>query len=211
MSDSLGLPRSQFMSKPDRGKLFATASAQGGYFTAGQARAGGFSSSLLSHHVKSGRFIRLKRGLYRFREYPSSPREHVMAAWLAVGRGFAVVSHESALDILGLSEVIPNAVHLTIPRSKRSLSPTSDAKVHTSSRPMRSRDVVTRDGMAVTSAARSILDAAEAGTAPEQIEMAVAQALGRGLSTANQLRRDTNARSRRVARLIAGSLRKANQ
>jgi predicted transcriptional regulator of viral defense system len=106
-------------SGPDRAQLFEVASEQGGYFTAEQARACGYSWALLSHHVKSGRFIRLRRGLYRYREYPSSPREDVLAAWLAVGKDRAVVSHESALDLLDLSDVIPDTAHLTVPRSRR--------------------------------------------------------------------------------------------
>ena len=58
--------------KPSRGRLFELASEQGGYFTAAQARTCGFSKALLAHHAKSGRFLRVRQGLYRFREYPSS-------------------------------------------------------------------------------------------------------------------------------------------
>src|SRR5687768_17061031 len=97
----------------ERGYLFDIASQQAGYFTAGQARAAGYSWALLLHHVKGGRFIRVRRGLYRYREYPSSRREDVLAAWLAAGKDTTVVSHESALDLLNLSDLIPNAVHLT--------------------------------------------------------------------------------------------------
>ena len=61
-------------------------------------------------------------GVYRFRDYPPSPREEVAAAWLAVGQDVAVVSHESALDLWDLSDVIPGAVHLTVPRAQRSLA-----------------------------------------------------------------------------------------
>jgi hypothetical protein len=68
---------------------------------------------------QSGHFLRVRQGLYRFREYPSSPREDVIAAWLATRREVAVVSHQSALDILGLSDVVPEVVDLTVPRAKR--------------------------------------------------------------------------------------------
>ncbi|MCH8063860.1 MAG: type IV toxin-antitoxin system AbiEi family antitoxin domain-containing protein [Chloroflexi bacterium] len=196
---------------PDRIRLFEISSEQGGYFTTGQARAWGFSRSLLSHHVKTGRFIRVRRGLYRFREYPSSSREDVLAAWLAVGRGVAVVSHESALDILGLSDVIPDAVHLSVPRSKRNLPSLSGVKIHTTTRPLRAEDRVVRNGMAVTSATRSIFDSAEAGTSPEQIEMAVSQAVERGLATARQLQREASERGRRVATLIVSALQKVKR
>ena len=87
--------------RPSRAQLFELSSEQGGYFTAAEAQTCGYSRALLAHHAKSGQFIRVRQGLYRFRDYPSSPREDVIAAWLATGREAAVVSHESALDILG--------------------------------------------------------------------------------------------------------------
>lgn len=188
--------------------LFHIASGQAGYFTAEQARGCGFGRALLSHHVKSGRFIRIRHGLYRFSEYPSSPREHVLAAWLAVGKDVAVVSHESALDLLDLSDVIPDAVHLTVPRSRRSLTSIPGVKIHTTDRSVKPGERWVREGMVITSATRSILDAAERGTDPEQIELAVAQAIDRGLATTEELRRAAGLRNRRVAELIAGALRK---
>lgn len=192
---------------PDRAKLFEIASEQGGYFTAEQARACGFSRALLSHHVKSGRFIRVRRGLYRFREYPSSPREHVLMAWLTVGKDTAVVSHESALDVLGISDVIPDAVHLTVSRSRRNLPSIPGVRIHTTTRALAPDDQVMRDGIGITSAARSILDAAESGAAPEQIEKAIAQAIDRGLATGQQLKHDAAERGRRVASLVEVALR----
>src|SRR5581483_9473773 len=192
--------------RPDRLCLFHVASGQAGYFTSEQARGCGFSRALLSHHAKSGRFIHVRRGLYRYREYPSSPREDVLAAWLAVGKESAVVSHESALDLLDLSDVIPDAAHLTVPRSRRNLPTLPGVKIHTTVRPLPPRDLTYRDGMVVTSATRTILDAAEAGTAPDQIELAVRQAVERGLAAPDELRRGAAERGRRVAALIEGAL-----
>src|SRR5919202_4674544 len=105
-------------SRPARDKLLEVASQQGGYFTAAQGRACGFSNALLVHHTKEAGFARARHGLYRFPEHSASPREEVLAAWLAAGRDVAVVSHESALDLLGLSDVVPDVVHLTVRRSK---------------------------------------------------------------------------------------------
>ncbi len=195
--------------RPDRLRLFEIASEQGGYFTAHQGRACGYSFALLSYHVESGRFIRVRRGLYRLREYPSSPREDVLAAWLAVGKDVAVVSHESALDLLDLSDVIPDAAHLTVPRSRRNLPSLPGVRIHTTVRPLRPSDLTYRDGMVVTSATRSILDAADAGMAPDQVELAVLQAVERGLVAPDQLRRDAAARGRRVAAMVEGALRRA--
>jgi len=170
-----------------------------------------YSRALLSHHVKSGTFIRVRRGLYRFREYPSSSREDVLAAWMAVGKDSSMVSHESALDILGLSDIIPDVVHLTVPRSRRNFPSIPGVKIHTTTRPSQKEDTIARDGIIVTSAKRSILDAAEAGTAPEQIEMAVIQAIDRGLVTPQSLQKEADKRGRRVSKLIADSLHTVKQ
>jgi predicted transcriptional regulator of viral defense system len=192
--------------KPDHARLFELASEQGGYFTAAQARTRGFSKALLAHHAKSGRFTRVRQGLYRFREYPSSPREDVVAAWLATGKDLAAVSHENALDMLGLSDVVPDVVHLTLPRSKRYRSASPGVAIHTTTHHLGRSDVVVRDGVRVTAPARSILDAAAAGTAPEQVMAAVTQALDRGMATESKLLAAAKARGGRVERLVRQAL-----
>ncbi|MGH2693527.1 MAG: type IV toxin-antitoxin system AbiEi family antitoxin domain-containing protein [Actinomycetota bacterium] len=192
--------------RPDHERLFEVASEQGGYFTADQARACGFSRASLSYHARRGRFLRVKRGLYRLAQYPASPREDVIAAWLGAGRDEAVVSHESALDILGLSDVVPERVHLTVPRSRRYRSTSPGVAIHTTTRPPDSGEVVTRDGIPVTSPARSIVDAAEAGTAPEQVVRAAHQAIEQGLTSPAPLGAATRGHSSRVDRLIQRAL-----
>lgn len=62
---------------PDHAKLFGIASEQAGYFTTAQAHDAGFSSPLIRHHVRTGRFVHVARGLYRLRDYPSTQREEV--------------------------------------------------------------------------------------------------------------------------------------
>ena len=115
---------------PDQDCLFEVADSQRGYFTSSQARTCGYSWALLSYHVTSGRLMRVQRGLYRLRQYPSSPREEVLVAMLAAGSG-AVVSHDSALDIFGLADVIPDAIHVTVPRSRRSWQAPPSVAMHT--------------------------------------------------------------------------------
>jgi len=132
----------------------------------------------------------------------------VLAAWLAVGKDVAVVSHESALDLFDLSDIIPDAVHLTVPRSRRSLPSVWGVKIHTTERPIGPSERWEREGIIITSPTRSILDAAEKGADPDQIERAVVQAVGRGLASTQELRRAASDRSRRVAQLIEGALRR---
>jgi predicted transcriptional regulator of viral defense system len=192
--------------KPNHAELFAVATEQHGYFTAEQARSVGVGADLLTYHTKTGHFRRVERGLYRFRDFPPSPHEDVMAAWLAVGKEVAVVSHDSALDIFELSDVIPRAIHLTVPRSKRYLRAPSGTVIHTTVEPPNATETIVQNGIRVTTPTRAILDAAETGTAPEQIEMAVQQALDRGLTTERRLRTAAARRSNRVAQLIGRAI-----
>lgn len=187
---------------PDATALHRIAYVQDGYFTSRQARDCGFSPQLLAHHLRSGRYEHVRRGLYRLRDYPGSTHEEVRATWLAVGAGRAVVSHESALELHGLSDVLPNAVHLLVGRDDRGIKPPAGVVLHTTSTALEPTDVVTREGIRATAPARSIVDAASAGTAPEQIEMAVRQALEDGLVTPQPLLADAERRGRRVAALI---------
>jgi predicted transcriptional regulator of viral defense system len=193
-------------SGPDFSSLFGVASGQQGYFTTAQARASGIRDNLLAYHAQTGKFVRVHRAVYRFRDFPSSPREEVVAAWLAVGKETAVVSHDSALELLGLSDVTPDAIHLTVPRSKRNLPDLPGAKIHTTTRVLGQTDITIREGIRVTSATRTIVDTADAGTAPEQIVLAIQEAMGRGLTTQSRLEQAMNDRSRRVQDLIHDAL-----
>ena len=191
--------------RPDHDRLFDIATEQAGYFTTAQARDCGFSSPLLSHHAKSGRFVRVARGLYRFRDYPSSPREEILAAWLRLAPE-AVVSHESALELLGLSEIIPNLIHVSVPRARRKLARRPGVALHTTTRPLDGAEMVVRSGMRLTGPARTIADVAEAGLAPDQVVRATAQAIDRGLTTPSRLREAVLGRGRRVGQLVEVAL-----
>lgn len=84
---------------------------------------------------------------------PTTPGPAHFAAWLAVGKDSAVVSHESALDLWDLSDVVPSSVHLTVPRSYRSRAKRSlpGVVIHTTSRPLFGDEVRRQQGIRLTS------------------------------------------------------------
>jgi predicted transcriptional regulator of viral defense system len=178
--------------------LEAVAYAQRGYFTSEQARAHGVSRQLLNHHVRQGRFEQRRRGLYRVRGFPSSQHDDVREKWMAVGAEKAIVSHESALALLELSDNIPDEVHLLVPRRYRGLRRPPGVVIHTFPD---GEKVATlrRDGMTVTAPARTLVDAADE-LQPEQAAMAAQQALSRGLLTRRQLEQEASRRGK--ARLL---------
>ncbi|MBS1886476.1 MAG: hypothetical protein JSU06_04730 [Actinobacteria bacterium] len=195
------------MSDVDHDALYRQAEAQAGYFTAGQALEAGMDRATLRHHARpGGRYRRVGRGLYRLRHFPSSPHEHLMAAWLPLRGNDAVVSHESALELYDLSDLIPDRVHLTVPRSERGIRPRAGVRIHTTERPPGSKEFRQIMGLPVTGPERSICDALEAGARPEQIEMAIRQALDRGITTSSRLRRSADPRPERVRRFLERAL-----
>lgn len=190
--------------RPDRHHLFQIAEGQQGYFTTKQAHTSGFSDALLSHHTRRGDLLRIRRGLYRFRDFPSTPREEVVEAWRAAGHD-TVVSHESALDIYELSDVIPESVHITIPRERRNLR-LPFVTLHTVSDPIPASEITYRSGVRITTPERTIIDAAVAHLSPEQLRRAVRDATRRGLIAPNQLRASAARRGRHVLHLIEDAL-----
>ena len=183
----------------DHDGLYRLAEAQAGYFSAGQAVAAGMDRSTLAHHARpGGRYERVRRGLYRLRHFPTSDHEHVVAAWLPLRGADAVVSHESALELHELSDVIPAWVHLSVPRAQRGQRPRTGVRLHTFERSPGPSEVQIVRGLPTTSPARSIVDSLQAGTQPEQVALAVRQALERGMTTPRRLRSAAVGRSDRV-------------
>jgi predicted transcriptional regulator of viral defense system len=191
------------MSDVDHDAIYRQAESQAGYFTAKQAVDAGMDRSTLQHHARpGGRYERIRAGLFRMRYFPSSPHEHVMVAWLPLRDAEAVVSHESALELHGLSDVIPGTVHLTVPRSERGLRRREGVQLHTAQRPPTGKEIQRVAGLPTTDPARSIVDSLDSGTQPEQIELAIHQAVDRGLTTPSRLRAAGLHRSGRVRELI---------
>lgn len=191
---------------PNPTALHRRAYSQDGYFNAAQARECGVSRQLLAHHVRSGRYERVRRGLYRLTGFPGSNSEQVRAKWMAVGAGRALVSHESALELHGLSDVMPNAVHLLVARKDRGIKPPAGVVIHTTSTPWGPDDVTTIDGIRATAPARAIADAAAAGMATEQVEMAVRQALDQGLADVERLQAEVARHGDRVRRVVQAAI-----
>lgn len=183
--------------------LGRVAESQAGYVTTRQAEDAGFHRNALRHHAREGgRLEHAGRGLYRLRFYPSSPFDHIAAAWMSTGAEIAVVSHESALELYDLSDVIPPKVHLTLPRRYRHRKPSAGVRLHCPREPLGDEEVRRVHGLPTTSVERTILDSLEAGTQPDQIELAVRQVLARGLTTPRRLQAAAANRRARARRFI---------
>jgi predicted transcriptional regulator of viral defense system len=88
------------------------------------------------------------------------------------------VSHETALTLFDLTEILPERVHLTVPPGFRKATP-SGCVLHKAV--LAPGDVEEREGFRVTTPLRTLLDAAASGVSREQLEKAATDALSRGL------------------------------
>lgn len=102
-----------------RDELWDLASAQHGFVTARQATDIGISKHALQMLVHRGTLERVAHGVYRFPRYPVGEYDHLMLAVLWTRAPEAALSHETALDAYGISDVNPNRIHVTIGRQRR--------------------------------------------------------------------------------------------
>ena len=187
--------------RPDPDRLFSIAEGQEGYFTTAQAQQAGYSRSLVAHHAAAGTFERVRPGVYRIARFPGSAREDLYIAWLEAGPR-AVISHDSALELYGLSDLLPAETHVTMPRT--SSRRRSGIRMHTTA--VGATDVAMRDGLPVTSVARSIADVARSGGSSELVGQVVREALARGLVSEEELRDQAAKRGGRAKREILDAL-----
>ena len=103
--------------------LFEIAESQQGFFTSKQAINCGFSSKNHQYFVKKGKWINEGWGIYRLANYPVTERPDLMK-WYLWSRNKndipqAVFSHETALMLYDLSDVMPDKIHMTVPKKFR--------------------------------------------------------------------------------------------
>jgi predicted transcriptional regulator of viral defense system len=162
--------------------LIEIASAQGGYFTAAQALSVGYSYRQQHFHKSRGNWQYIDYGLYRFRNYPGSEHEDLIrwSFWSRNRQGEfqSTVSHDTALALHELGDVMPGKVHLTVPQGFRKKAP-GGCVLHIAS--LAPHDIEHRRGFNATTPLRTLLDAADSPLSPDLLEGAVRDALRRGV------------------------------
>jgi len=186
---------------PDYDGLYVIAENQAGYFTASQASEVGFSWERLSSNAKTGLFLRVARGVYRLSRFPGSAYEDLFVAWLRTGRK-AVISHESALSVYELTDVLPSETHVIVPRTASRRR--KGIRQHTNQ--LSPDEITRREGLPVTTVARTIADVSISGLAEEQVQQAVRESLQRGLTSQDELLSHADRRGGRAKRIIQAIL-----
>jgi predicted transcriptional regulator of viral defense system len=171
--------------------LFEMAEGQQGYFTAKQAADVGYQLGSQAHHVKSGNWVRVERGIYRLARFPQSAEEQLViyALWSRnrAGETEGVYSHQTALSIHELSDVNPAKLYMTVPAAFRRRAKVPKVLVlHRAN--LDAKDVEQRQGFAVTRPLRAIADVAGAESVSRNIvKQALTEGRRRGLISVREM------------------------
>jgi len=170
------------MENTKKQKLFETASLQQGYFTAQQAVRAGFSYRMHSYYKQSGQWLEIDRGVFRLAQFPNSPDEDYVrrSLWSRDRKGEpqAVFSHDSALAIHGLSDVMPSKIHFTVPSGFRKKTP-KGCVVHRGK--VASDEKEQREGFFVTKPLRTIIDSAKSNLSIDYLQQAIKETCDKGM------------------------------
>lgn len=160
--------------------VFRVAATQDGLISARQADELGCSVQQLGKYVRSGKLERVQRALYRITGFPPGEHDDLMAVWLW-SRTEGVISHDTALFLHDLSNVLPSKANITLPSSwkRRTLRIPKDLAVHYDDVPESDRGWL--GALPLTTVRRTLLDSLHGDLSPELVEQAFAQAAARGL------------------------------
>lgn len=161
--------------------LAATFARQHGLIARLQAEAAGCGRHAIQTRLDTGPWVRVGGGVYRLAGVPVTWEQRALAAVLVAGPG-AVVSHQAAAVLLGISGFRPGRPHITVAPAASARNPL--AVVHRSS--LGSDERTVRDRIPLTSPARTLADLARRMTR-ELLEEAVDDVLCRRLVTLERL------------------------
>ena len=166
-------------------RLHEIAQSQQGFFTTKQAIRAGFAEKTHSYHVYAGNWIREHRGIYRLSDFPTPERPDLMLWYLwsqnrqEVPEG--AYSHETALTLHELSDLMPLKLHMIVPKNFRRNSAIPEILIlHRVN--VGSNDVQEMYGVRVTRPLRTIIDLLRSKQVDKsQLKLALNEALRRGL------------------------------
>jgi predicted transcriptional regulator of viral defense system len=189
-------------------RLHEVAQSQQGFFTTKQAIRSGFAEKTHAYHVKAGNWIREHRGIYRLADFPTPERPDLMLWYLWSQNRKEVpeggYSHDTALSLHELSDMMPSKLHMTVPKEFRRNGKNPEILVlHHAV--LDASDVQEMHGVRVTRPLRTIVDLLQSGHVDRnQLKQAVDEAIRRGLIGRKEIDRMPHDKLQRSLRELAG-------
>ncbi len=184
-------PPDDIHSSPSKDALYGIAQDQHGYFTTSQAIQAGYSNPLLHKYLRNGEMHRIRHGIYRLVRFPPSENEGLVVLWLWTKQE-GTLSHETALALHDLSDILPANVTMTVPArwAKRRMRKPVGLELRYAD--LKEADWSYKSAIPITTPLRTLQDCIEAHVAPDLIEQALRQARQRGLISQPEARQLKN-------------------
>lgn len=167
-------------------RLRELAGNQAGVISRQQALTSGMSAGAITARIRFGRWRAIRRAVYITFAGPATREAQLWAAVLYAGRG-ARLSHETAAEIIGLTDRKWPTIHVSIP-SERRVTPIEGVIIHTSSH----NGIIWRPPPGVpphTSEEDTVLDLVHAAANLDDVLGWVTRALAKPLTSEPLLRR----------------------
>jgi predicted transcriptional regulator of viral defense system len=164
-------------------RLHEVAEDNYGFLTVEDARRADIRPQRLAEVARRGSLRREGLGLYRLDPYPPHELDSYRKATLWPYGIEGVLSHETALDLYGLSDVNPAKIHITVPkryRLRRRETPPSYRFHHED---LDERDVTLHEGLPIVTAAKAIRQCHEANLRRDLLRQALEEAKQHGRLT----------------------------
>jgi len=193
----------------DERALTTLAASQGGYFTSKQAAAIGYTAPKRNYHVHAGNWVRERRGIFRLSTQPLPTRPDLILWWLwsrnRQEQPQGIYSHQTALSLHELTDVMPSRLHMTVPKAfRRGAAIPKSIVLHIAD--LSPSDIEQIDGVPATKALRTLIDVAASGAVPlPDLQLAFAEATRSGKITRAEIASaKTDATQRDILRLLQG-------
>src|SRR5580692_8307659 len=174
---------------------FLLLDAQSGIADRAQARHAGFSKRAVRHRLESGKWRRIHHGVYVTFTGKVEREQRLWAALRRAGPG-AMLSHETAAEVHGLTDKPSTKIHITVPpgRHPARRGPIKGVVIHRSdqSRPARLREWK----LPRTQVEDTVLDLVTTADTFDEAYSWISSALSRGFVSIGTLREAIGRRSR---------------
>jgi hypothetical protein len=178
---------------PPHDRILDLASTQSGYFTLTQAIEAGFTSA---EQLQIQERVELAaEGVYRFVHYPPSDHEDLVVTWLQTEK-LGVFSHDTALALHELSDILPARQHITVPpgwKPVEGMRLSANTVVHYGT--VSEAEMSWMGPVPFTKPLRTLFDCIEKGLTPDLVIQGIEDARRRGMIS------HTDAESLRLANM----------
>ncbi|MFT3771926.1 MAG: hypothetical protein QM820_41495 [Minicystis sp.] len=163
-------------------RLSELCARQEGYVALSQVRWIGYTDDVFLAFIPAGKIEPVATDVYHLTHFPHADREDLIVLWLQTDRR-GVISHETALYLHGLCDILPAHLHITVPSGWTPRDRTLAADVEIRYGDVPETDLRWLGPVPYTGPLRTVRDCIEVGVSPELIEQAVAEGIRRGLFT----------------------------